>query len=220
MARGLVWLLWDAPDQPCLPSPIAPARLRSSWLQFQLLLLPLAGRDRKAGASPASPLLILVLPGPLHLIEQKHKNRARALLWHPGHEIPLWECRGAAASPSREKAGPCGRCWSCSWALGSGRIQHSNMGVLVSPNCRGNHPFPAAPGPQPAQLGEPGTFPVSGERPGHPLPLPWARRGLLSTYLMASDPRNPQIPPLPQGPVTSQGHHGSFPQPSSPGKRP
>lgn len=219
MAPGLVWLLWDAPGQLCLP-PTAPARLRSSWLQFQLPLLPLAGRGRKAGASSASPLLILVLPGPLHLIEQKHKNRARALLWHPGHEIPLWECTGAAASPSREKAGPCGHCWSCSWALGSGRIQHSNTRALLSPNCRGNHPFPAAPGPQPAQLGEPGTFLVSGGRPGHPRPLPWARRGRPSTYLMASDPRNPQTPPTPTGTSHIPRPPWLIPQPSSPGRRP
>lgn len=76
-------------------------------------------------------------------------------------------------------------------------------------SCKGKHPLPAAPVP---------NLPTSWTRPRMKAGAPSApcpgHRGLLSTYLMASGPRNP---PFPQGPVTSQPCHGLFPQPSFPG---
>lgn len=83
---GCRGLLWASPA--CLP-PAAPARLPPSWVQFQLPLLPLA-RGGKARASPASSLLSLVPPGPLHLIEQRHKEeRSQGLALAPKARNPL-----------------------------------------------------------------------------------------------------------------------------------
>lgn len=146
--------------------------------QFQLPLLPLA-RGRKVGASSASPLLILIPPGPC--ISQSRtttENRARAWFGTPGMELPVGMPRG----------------WRQPW-LGAG-----------------------APGPSlcPGQWLHPALGPLSPAEPKlqqnphsllphlAPLPLPWHREGT----------RN-----LPQGPLTFQGHHGSFPQPWAPGLR-
>lgn len=76
--------------------------------QFQLPLLPLA-RGRRAGASSASPLLILTLPGPC--ISQSRtttdsREQSQGPVGHPRHGTPRGNAQGLVPALA-----------GCSWAL-------------------------------------------------------------------------------------------------------
>lgn len=91
-----------------------PARLRSSWVQFQLPLLPLTW-GRKAGASPASPLLILI-PPPRSFASHRAETQGRT---EPGPGFSTWGTKYPHGPAGRRcLAGSCGHCGSCcSWTL-------------------------------------------------------------------------------------------------------
>uniref|UniRef100_A0A8C4TPX7 UDP-N-acetylglucosamine 4-epimerase n=1 Tax=Falco tinnunculus TaxID=100819 RepID=A0A8C4TPX7_FALTI len=192
---------------PALPaSPAAPAMLWSSWVQFQLPPLPLA-QGRKAGACPASPLLILIPPRAFasHRAGTEGRTGPGPGFGTRGTTPP----RGSGGSPCREKV--------LGWALqlllepllgpacarGSGRIQHSATRVPLSPN-RGDTASPLWPPTHPAQGA--GEAPGLGGRPGHPLPpalgtewaaehLPHGPRSPLSPHTPGSShsPRPPRL---------------------------
>lgn len=96
------------PGQGCSEPALPPSPRAVTILggHCQLPLLPLA-RGRKAGASSASPLLILI-PQVLssHRARTTTKGeQSQGLVWHHGHGTPR-ECPGAAASPGWELLSP------------------------------------------------------------------------------------------------------------------
>lgn len=157
-----------------------PARLQSSWVQFQLPLLPLTW-GRKAGASPASPLLILIPPPQVLCISQSRntrKNRARALA--PG-------ARNTLMDQQREGVwlGPVATVGAAAPGLSlcPGRWPHPALTRVIEPKLQRKVPVPCCAWPL-TRPAERAPSLRAGGRPGHSLSPALAQRQLLSPYLM------------------------------------
>lgn len=190
---------------PALPaSPVAPAMLWSSWVQFQLPPLPLA-QGRKAGACLASPLLILIPPRAFASHRAGTEGQSQGPALAPGARPPSWERwqplqgEGAWLGPAAAAGAAPGPC------LRPGKRPNPALShrVLLSPNRR-ETTSPLWPPTHPAQGA--GEAPGLGGRPGHPLPpalgtewaaehLPHGPRSPLSPHTPGSShsPRPPRL---------------------------